>query len=172
MDKVELRKSVKGKAVSREESEGIVRNILSLDEFKKADGVMMFSPLKDEPDITPLFALKKTIALPVVHGKEMWFCIYTGATHKGAFSINEPLGKPFIPQNGTIIIVPGQMFSESGIRLGRGFAYYDRYLSAHPDLIKIGVAPESRVLDCLPTESHDIQMDIIVTEKRIIVVKK
>jgi len=34
--------------------------------------------------------------------------------------------------------------------------------------LKIGLAYEFQIFDSLPTEKHDITMDMIITEKRVI----
>ena len=65
-------------------------------------------------------------------------------------------------------LVPGMAFSpRTGVRLGRGRGYYDRLLAGKPGL-KIGVAAEGQLLDGLPSEGHDIRMDVIVTENRTV----
>ena len=67
-----------------------------------------------------------------------------------------------------VCICPGIAFSENGDRLGSGRGYYDRYLSAHPPRITIGLAFECQIVKDLPVEPHDRPMDWIITERRII----
>jgi 5-formyltetrahydrofolate cyclo-ligase len=67
-----------------------------------------------------------------------------------------------------VCICPGIAFSENGDRLGSGRGYYDRYLSAHPPRITIGLAFECQIVKDLPAEPHDRSMDWIITERRII----
>lgn len=67
-----------------------------------------------------------------------------------------------------VCICPGIAFSENGDRLGSGRGYYDRYLSAHPPRITIGLAFECQIVKDLPAEPHDRPMDWIITERRII----
>jgi 5-formyltetrahydrofolate cyclo-ligase len=64
-------------------------------------------------------------------------------------------------------IVPGVAFDETGGRLGRGRGYYDRMLR---DVlgIKVGVGYDWQVVPCLPSSSHDVRMDVIVTNSRIL----
>lgn len=62
------------------------------------------------------------------------------------------------------VIVPGVAFDRRGSRLGYGKGYYDRALSNYLG-IKIGVGFRAQLLEQdLPVESHDQQMDYIVTE--------
>lgn len=77
------------------------------------------------------------------------------------------------------LLVPGLAFDESGNRLGRGRGYYDRALAeiiytrqaagqtflGQP--LKIGIALDRQIAQqTLPHDSHDIAMDLIITETR------
>lgn len=65
-----------------------------------------------------------------------------------------------------LILVPGLAFSESGDRLGRGKGFYDKYLE-HYRGVKIGVCFGTQVVDEIPTETHDIALDYLVSEQEI-----
>jgi 5-formyltetrahydrofolate cyclo-ligase len=68
-----------------------------------------------------------------------------------------------------LIIVPVLGFDQNKNRLGLGGGYYDRFLAGQPKALKIGLAYElSFVKAGLPQESHDIRLDKIITQKRII----
>ena len=62
-----------------------------------------------------------------------------------------------------LVVVPGLAFDRRGNRLGLGGGYYDRFLSrvAAP---KVGLIYRQLILDELPTETHDIPMDFVVTD--------
>ncbi|WP_461247433.1 5-formyltetrahydrofolate cyclo-ligase, partial [Treponema sp. R6D11] len=60
-----------------------------------------------------------------------------------------------------LAIIPGVAFTTSGIRLGRGGGYYDKFL-ANKNIYKIGLTSKENVFDYLPQESHDILMDRII----------
>ncbi len=69
------------------------------------------------------------------------------------------------------IIVPAQAVDPHGFRLGQGKGFYDRALSAlagleHAPLL-IGVTYESEFLPNVPTEAHDIPLDVSVTESAV-----
>jgi len=66
-----------------------------------------------------------------------------------------------------LIVLPGLAFSRTGDRLGRGKGFYDKYLSNYRG-VKIGVCFSDQLEDEIPTESHDIVLDYIVTENEII----
>lgn len=65
------------------------------------------------------------------------------------------------------VIVPMLGFDKSLQRIGYGGGYYDRFLSAQPKALKIGVCFEEGKLENLPSEEHDVAMDLIVTEKDV-----
>ena len=67
-----------------------------------------------------------------------------------------------------VAIVPGLGFSIHGDRLGFGAGYYDRWLVRHPETLKIGVAFDDQILEELPVGGHDVSMDLIVTENRVV----
>ena len=52
-------------------------------------------------------------------------------------------------------------------RLGRGGGYYDKSLHKYNNTIKIGFAYSIQKIKMVPTETHDISMDVIITEKAI-----
>ena len=55
-------------------------------------------------------------------------------------------------------------FDKKGGRIGYGAGYYDRFLSRHPHIRKIGIAYSVQEVPEIPSQEHDIRMDIIVTE--------
>ena len=65
------------------------------------------------------------------------------------------------------VIVPGLGFDQKGKRLGRGKGFYDRFLSEQKQVLKVGVSLEALVVKELPTEEHDVDMDYLVTDKRV-----
>lgn len=69
-----------------------------------------------------------------------------------------------------VIFVPVLGFDESCNRLGMGGGWYDRFLRLQPQSVKIGLTFESQFAPHLKTviERHDVPLDMIVTEKRVI----
>lgn len=65
------------------------------------------------------------------------------------------------------IIVPMLGFDENLHRLGYGKGYYDRFLASQPQAQKIGLSFELGKVDKLPTEPHDVQLDLIITEDQV-----
>ena len=69
-----------------------------------------------------------------------------------------------------VVLIPGLAFTLLGDRLGKGKGYFDKYLSSLK-VIKIGVCFEEQIIPALPTEAHDVQVDFVVTDKKIIEIK-
>jgi len=90
---------------------------------------------------------------------------------KGCFSIPEPVktSSPKSLKDINVVIAPGLAFDIKGMRLGFGAGYFDRFLKKLPkSAVKIGLAYDFQLVQKLPQEKHDIAMDYIVTDKRII----
>jgi len=66
-----------------------------------------------------------------------------------------------------VIICPLIGFDKSLNRLGRGGGYYDKSLNKYKNTIKIGFAYSIQKIKMVPIETHDISMDVIITEKAI-----
>ena len=90
----------------------------------------------------------------------------------GVYGVLEP-NKEFIrPVSYDVIelvLVPGAVFDIKGNRIGYGAGYYDRFLSKLDESIpKIALAYDFQIVDKITPHEHDVPMDYIITEKRII----
>jgi 5-formyltetrahydrofolate cyclo-ligase len=88
----------------------------------------------------------------------------------GSYNILEPKSDKIIEfpiEDIDLIIVPGVGFDLTGRRIGHGKGYYDNLLKKSK-AVHIGLAFEFQIVDEIPTENHDIPVDIIITEGRII----
>ncbi|GIU70753.1 MAG: 5-formyltetrahydrofolate cyclo-ligase [Candidatus Nitrosocaldaceae archaeon] len=144
--------------------------VLTLDKFKEAEIVGGYYPIGSEVQTFKIldFVLKnKVLALPKVD-KEIKFVRVDNLKElvKGRYNIMEPRGEITKPD---LILVPAIAFDEKGYRIGYGKGYYDKYLSKN-DCYSIGLAYDFQVLKEIPHEDHDIRVDMIVTDKRIILV--
>jgi 5-formyltetrahydrofolate cyclo-ligase len=94
----------------------------------------------------------------------------------GYYNIPEPDPKKSLPLNAGEIdaaVIPGSVFDIHGGRLGYGGGYYDRFLvNDAPQAKRIGLAYELQVVDKVPVEPHDQPLDILVTEKRIVNIRR
>lgn len=83
--------------------------------------------------------------------------------------VGDPHRRTELPERSfDVIIVPLLAFDHTLNRLGFGGGWYDRFLIRQPDSLKIGLAYELQQEAELPLLEHDVLMDIIVTERRII----
>ncbi len=66
-----------------------------------------------------------------------------------------------------IAFVPFLGFTCDGHRLGQGGGHYDRWLTAHPEVLALGLGWDCQLLDNLPQEPHDCVLRAIITPTRI-----
>jgi 5-formyltetrahydrofolate cyclo-ligase len=66
------------------------------------------------------------------------------------------------------VVVPGVAFTPDGHRLGRGGGYYDATLAAMPRAFKVGLAFDLQIVPALPFEPHDVRLDAVATEARVL----
>ena len=60
---------------------------------------------------------------------------------------------------------PASPSRADGRRLGQGGGHYDRFLPRlRPDCRTVGAAFAEQLLDDLPTEPHDVRLDLVVTD--------
>ena len=89
----------------------------------------------------------------------------------GTYGILEPVNrqKPAEVEVIDLVIVPGCAFDPQGYRLGYGVGYYDRFLKTVAGSCSVGLAFELQMVPEIPRqESHDVPVDLIITEKRVI----
>lgn len=90
-------------------------------------------------------------------------------------TFKEPLGNlPTIaPEQLDLVVVPGRVFDLHGNRLGRGAGYYDRFFARKEvHAIAASLAFDCQLVAEVPHEAHDRPMHIIVTETRVLYVKR
>lgn len=142
--------------------------------FQKAKVVLLYHSLPDEVQ-THLFIQKwykeKEIILPVVCGDELELRVYTSPqeTAVGSFGIVEPQGKRFLEYDRIdLALIPGVGFDANKHRLGRGKGYYDKLLP-HIAAPKIGICFPFQVVEHVPTDRHDVNMDWVISDQGMIV---
>ncbi len=149
-------------------SEMIFNQLENLEVFKLAQNIMIYWSMDDEVH-THNFILKwtekKTMLLPVVEGDHLRIKQFKGIETMKPGSLKgimEPDGDDF-PENETIdiIIVPGVAFDKKNNRLGRGKGFYDKLLHRN-DSIKIGICFDFQLFEIVPSEPHDISMDLVI----------
>ena len=158
-------------------SSGIIADkVLSLDEFKKAKTILLYSSFGSEvkTDLLIKKALEygKEVYLPKVEGEDMNFYHISLKEEllKGAWGIEEPKGEPdkiFRGDKDALVVMPLVGYDREGNRIGYGKGYYDRFLVSHETGLKIGIAFGIQECEISP-EPTDIRLDMLVNENEII----
>lgn len=143
--------------------------------FMMADKILMYHSLPDELstiDFIDKWHTRKHFFLPRVNGVNLDVLPYDRTRLQyGSFHIEEPTGDDIEDiDNIELIIVPGIAYDNRGNRVGRGKGYYDRLLS-RTKATKIGIGDDFQLVDEIDSEPHDITMDIVITDSRIINIK-
>lgn len=143
--------------------------------FMLADRIMMYHSLPDElstREFLRKWSGKKRFFLPRVNGVDLEVLPFEESRLElGSFHIEEPTGTDVIdPDEIEMVVVPAVAYDRKGKRLGRGKGFYDRFLK-HTKATKVGVGYEFQLLDDLPSEPHDVPMDIVVTQHTTIIVR-
>lgn len=146
----------------------LANNIRQLEEYKRAKNVMIYLPVKNEADVSLLINdTDKTFLVPVMDGDDIYACHLTMQLKIGRFDICEPVEKVKMEKDEIdLVIVPGVAFDKKYNRMGYGKGYYDRFLK-DMRAFKIGACHSFQLVDEIPSEPHDIKMDMIVTEREV-----
>ena len=173
MEKHEVRKKIKGLRLMLNEeerisaAEAVFARLEKTAAFLVAEKILMYHSLPDElptHQFLEKWKDRKRFYLPRVNGVNLEILPYDKSRLElGSFHIEEPVGDNIAdPSEIELIVVPAVAFDRRGGRLGRGKGFYDRLLES-TRAAKIGVGYEFQLLDQLPTEPHDVPMDIVIT---------
>lgn len=156
----ELRKNLNIKVISHK----ICEKIRALEEFKNAQNVMIFYPLKDEINLLELLDEGKNFFLPRMTGLNLNVCPYKKGDKLEVkqFGVKEPKTHPVAPKLIDLIIVPALMVDSKNYRLGYGKGFYDRLITKTNAKTVVGL-PKELFIEELPTEAHDKAVDIVIT---------
>jgi len=69
-----------------------------------------------------------------------------------------------------VVLVPCVAYTRSGLRLGYGGGYFDRWLAAHPHVTSIGVAwTACEISDAeFAVQPHDQGLSLVVTQDGVV----
>jgi 5-formyltetrahydrofolate cyclo-ligase len=154
----------------------VQERLLTLPEFAAAACVALYSPIANEVFTEAVFRgaarLGKRVVYPRMCGTELEFVEVADRRElgPGTFGVLEPRGGRRIPPVAIdLAVVPGVAFDLRGHRLGYGKGFYDRAFGTGPSRpLLVGFAFEMQVVDRLPTEGHDVQLDLLITESRVV----
>ncbi len=159
----------------------IIKEVLFNHEvYKKSKTIMFFVSFKNEiytHDMIKQALKQKVVVVPkIVHddikdSKEIYPSIIVDFDNliTNKIGILEPFEvKKISYESIDLVLVPGIVFDKRGHRIGFGLGYYDKFLKKVPKSIKVGLAFDFQVVDELPSESHDVAVEMIITDKRVI----
>jgi len=156
----------------RGKSDRLCAHLQSTPIFQQAHTILAYFSIRQEPDLTPLFALPKRWGFPRCEGELLtWhqWCISDSLPRQfGRFNIPEPHpDAPLIPvADVDLVLVPAVACDHQGYRLGYGAGFYDRLFS-HPrwkHKPAIGIGFDFARLPALPIDPWDQQLSAICTE--------
>lgn len=151
------------------EAEMVFKTIEGMPVWQQVQHILCYWSLPDElpthDAVNQWLAAGKNIYLPRVKGDDLEIVPYHGAEsldENNKFHIGEPVGDAVNASCLELIIVPAVALDGKRNRLGRGKGYYDRLLSSNA-CPTIGVACDFQLVDEVPVEPHDRQLDCVVT---------
>jgi 5-formyltetrahydrofolate cyclo-ligase len=161
-------------------AQAIIARVVTLPSFAAARTVLLTLAFRTEWSTLPLvhaaLAAGKTVAIPRVNVAMRMLDLFVLADPEhdvgtGHLGIPEPLPHcPKVPADAIEwVLVPGVAFDSAGRRLGYGGGYYDRLLPLLPRVAtRVAGAFEIQIVDRVPAAPHDLTVDTIVTETRIL----
>lgn len=170
---------------------GVAARLLALPELapRRAPGGVVSGYVAIRGELDPTVALEAAraagfaVALPRIDTRwppKLRFHLVAGAGDlgDGPHGLTEPLPtRPEVALDGIdVMIVPGLAFDAAGRRLGHGGGYYDgagrelgeRRTTGRKAALMVGVAYDFQVVDACPTDDHDVAVDVVVTESRVL----
>lgn len=182
--KAEVRKScLTQRATLREEERRtksliIEQKLRDLQDFQKAQTIMLFLNFRDEVETTDLaeatIACGKRLILPRCAPKGILLPLevrdLTVDIEPGVWGIREPklTNKEVEPLEIDLVIVPGAGFDLQGNRLGYGGGFYDRFFTrTKPSTPRIALSFECQIIAEVPVDKHDFKMTKLITEKTV-----
>lgn len=140
---------------------------------RRADSVLLFYPIKNEPDLLPLVSILNregiSVGFPISVTDPVSLDFRTVLSvddmEVGAYGICEPSkNSPKAEISGrTVCVVPALAFDREGYRLGYGKGFYDRFLADFEGL-SVGVTYDAFLTDSLPRDRYDLCVDMIITQ--------
>jgi 5-formyltetrahydrofolate cyclo-ligase len=151
--------------------------LMELEAFRDARTIATYMPLRFEiaPTIATerAFALGKVVVLPRVDNSTKTVTLHRyeaeDPLEESSFMVREPLASAAIVplQDVDVVLVPGLAFDAHGQRLGFGQGFYDRLL-LHMRALRIGLCFDFQLLAEVPSFPHDLPVDCVVTDLRVL----
>ena len=154
-------------------SEKMQKKLKKIYAFKNAQKIGVYYPIGSEiltqDIIQELLSNAKEVFLPKVKGDKMEFrkIVDFSSLEKGSFDIMEPKDDCKVDNKLDVILVPTVGITPEGVRLGYGHGFYDKFL-AENKTTTISLTLEKQIVKNIPKSEHDIIIDWIVTEDKML----
>lgn len=151
----------------------INRRLLHLPELLTARVVLLYAASSAEVDVeataSALRARGVRTLYPRVRGVDLDLVAVSSPLelvggHRG---ILEPQGAAADPSIVDAVVVPGVAYDLRGHRLGQGGGHFDRLLPRIGEAWRIAVAFTIQIVPAVPHTTHDVPMDLLVTERGV-----
>ncbi len=166
----------------RKKSSSIQSRLLDLEEIINSNNIFVYVSFRSEVETLPLIKtflkLGKIVTVPITRVKKKRLDAIRITDPEtdlvpGYCDIPEPaeelcLKQKVDPADIDVILLPGSVFDERGGRFGYGGGYYDRFVSAIPGALRVGLAFDLQIVEKAPLQDHDEILDLVITETRII----
>jgi len=147
----------------------ICEELLSMIIEREIKVLHTYLPMKAEVNVIPLIEqalpLGVTIVVPkTLPERQLENRILTDLKNmeRGVFGTYHPQECNVYNGDYDMIIVAGLAFSNDLYRVGYGGGYYDSFLAHQRTAYKVGVGYAFQMVESVPTESHDIQLDEVI----------
>jgi 5-formyltetrahydrofolate cyclo-ligase len=155
----------------------------SLEAVRTAATVATYLSIGAEPPTTALVerwrARRLAVLLPVVLADlDLDWALDDGTRRPGALRhLDEPAGRRLGPDaiaRADVLVVPALAVDLAGRRLGQGGGSFDRALArARTDALVVALVHDNEMPDGpLPVEPHDRPVDVVVTPRRVLPVRR
>lgn len=126
------------------------------------------SEAKTDRLIERLLTLGKKVYCPRIEQDEMVAVEYGEDFALSDYGIREPIGKEYQGEI-DLIVAPLLAVDKTGIRLGYGGGYYDRFIEKHEEAKTVGWCYDFQIVEKpLPKEEWDKRLNGLITDRRTI----
>jgi 5-formyltetrahydrofolate cyclo-ligase len=151
--------------------------VIALPEYAAARTIALYAPVHGEVATSLLMeraleAGKRVLYPAVRHGAIAFCAVRTAADFcHGTYGISEPAPYCLAEEisGADLVVVPGVAFDLHGHRIGYGKGYYDRALHHLEGTGRLaGLCYDFQLVESIAGEPHDVLMDMIITDTRVI----
>jgi len=166
-------------AAAHAKSMAACKRLTAQPEFDRAETIMLYLPMAEEVDTTPLalraWRAEKTVTAPRCDWRQRKMTPIEVRSMETGLEVTR--GQVREPASGTavavedldLVIVPALAFDRRGNRLGRGGGFYDRFL-ASPALrgVTVGLAFHQQLVAEVPVADTDVPVRMLVTDEQVL----